>query len=64
MMYLGPILLKGRWANAAGNKYYEHAILLSSILQRVVEYEIPAQDISPHGSLTQDITQFVQQYYE
>ena len=62
MMYLAPILLKGRWADT--NKYYEHAVLLSSILRRVVEYEIPVQDISPHGSLTQDITQFVQQYYE
>jgi len=62
MMYLAPILLKGRWANT--DKYYKHAVLLSSILRRVVEYEIPVQDISPCGSLTQDITQFVQQYYE
>ena len=62
MMYLAPILLKGRWPDT--NMYYEHAILLSSILRRVVEYEIPARDISPQGSLSQDITQFVQQYYE
>jgi hypothetical protein len=61
-MYLAPILLKGRWVDT--NKYYEHAVLLSSILKCVVEYEIPVQDISPYGSLTQDITQFVQQYYE
>ena len=64
MMYLAPTLLKGRWADTDTNKYYEHAILLSSILRRVVEYEIPVQDISPRGNLTQDITQFVQQYYE
>lgn len=62
MMYLAPILLEGRWVDT--NKYYEHAVLLSSILRRVVEYEIPVQDVSPHGSLTRDITQFVQQYYE
>jgi hypothetical protein len=62
MMYLAPIVLKGRWGDT--NKYYEHAVLLSRILSRVVEYEIPAQDISPHGNLTRDIVQFVQQYYE
>ena len=62
MMYLAPIVLKGRWGDT--NKYYKHAILLSSILRRVVEYEIPVQDVSPQGNLTQDITQFVQQYYE
>jgi len=62
MMYLAPVVLKGRWGNT--DKYYKHAILLSSILRRVVEYEIPVQDISPHRNLTQDITQFMQQYYE
>jgi hypothetical protein len=64
MMYLAPVLLKGRWDDTTGDKYYKHAILLTSILRRVVEYEIPVQDVSPHESLTTDITQFVQQYYE
>ena len=62
MMYLAPIVLKGRWHGT--DVYYNHAILLSSIMRRLVEYEISAQDISPRGHLTQDIVQFVQQYYE
>jgi hypothetical protein len=62
MMYLAPIVLKGRWHGT--DVYYDHAILLSSIMRRLVEYEISAQDISPRGRLTQDIVQFVQQYYE
>ena len=57
IMYLAPVLLKGCWADT--DKYYDHAILLSSFLRCVVEYEIPVDDISPQGSLTWDITQFV-----
>jgi hypothetical protein len=62
MMYIAPILLKGRWRET--DKYYQHAVLFSSILRRLVDFEIPAQDISPHGILTLDIIRFVQQYYK
>lgn len=62
MMYLAPIVLKGRWRDT--DKYYHHAVLLSSILRRLVEYEIPIQDVLPSRSLAQDVILFVQQYYE
>ena len=40
MMYLASILLKGCWATDT-DKYYKHAVLLSSILRCIVKYKIP-----------------------
>ena len=62
MMYLAPILLKGCWQET--DIYYQHAVLFSSILRRLVDFEAQAQDVSPRGKLTLDIIQFVEQYYE
>lgn len=62
MMYLAPILLKGRWQET--DIYYWHAVLFSSILRRLIDFEVQAQDVSPRGKLTLNIIQFVEQYYE
>lgn len=60
--YLAPALLQNRWSGT--NRFYDHAMLLVSIIKRLVDYDIPRQDVEVGGLLREDIIKFVEQYYE